>query len=152
MKKEGIIQLMEQLLAESRAREKALEARANQAESESKELRRQIRELQGQLNHVIQLLEKSNETSERLANELKLYSPKKCERIIERQKEQEVLEEETDASTQCQPETSPDGQSEGTEAETSSRWSRLKPVATTMPSVRNTSVARCATMKSGPIR
>lgn len=73
MKKEGIIQLMEQLLAESRAREKALEARANQAESESKELRRQIRELQGQLSHVIQLLEKSNETSERLANELKLY-------------------------------------------------------------------------------
>lgn len=126
MKKEGIIQLMEQLLAESRAREKALEARANQAESESKELRRQIRELQGQLNHVIQLLEKSNETSERLANELKLYSPKKCERIIDRQKEQEVLGEETDASTQCQPETSPDGQSEGTEAETSSRWSKAK--------------------------
>lgn len=79
----GMIQLLQQLLADSRQREQVSEKRTEQAESESAELRIQMRELQAQLNHVISLLEKSNKTSEQLANELKLYSPKKCEKITD---------------------------------------------------------------------
>lgn len=76
-----MVQLLQQLLSDSRERETAAVKRAEQAEAESAGLRGQISELQAQLSHVISLLEKSNETSEKLANELRLYSPKKCEKI-----------------------------------------------------------------------
>ena len=82
-----MVQLLQQLLEDSRERERSAEERAVQAESEAKELRTQARELQAQLSHVISLLEKSNESVEQLAGELKLYRPKKCERIMEGIKE-----------------------------------------------------------------
>ena len=66
------------LPADSRERETAAAERTAQAEAESAVLRVQISELQAQLSHVVRLLEKSNETSEKLANELRLYSPKRC--------------------------------------------------------------------------
>lgn len=122
-----MVRLLQQLLADSRQREQALEKRAGQAESESKELRGQIRELQAQLNHVISLLEKSNETSERLANELKLYSPKKCERITEGLTEEdgEVQEVEADAEMSSQGGT-PDSGAEPREDGKASRWAKAK--------------------------
>lgn len=122
-----MIQLLQQLLADSREREKVSEKRADQATSESKELRIQIRELQAQLNHVISLLEKSNKTSEQLANELKLYSPKKCEKITDGVKEDEDApqDEAGDAELRCPSETSPD-QTGNQEEEKPSRWIKAK--------------------------
>lgn len=81
MNKIDMVQLLQQLLADSHEREMAAAKRTEQAETESAGLRAQVSELQAQLSHVISLLEKSNETSEKLANELRLYSPKKCEKI-----------------------------------------------------------------------
>lgn len=119
-----MIQLLQQLLAESREREKAFEARANHAESELKELRQQMRELQEEHNHVIRLLEKSNETSQRLANELKLYSPKKCERILESMK-QDSCGEETAAATSPSASSSTEGEKDAA-TPPPSRWKKAK--------------------------
>lgn len=115
----GMIQLLQQLLADSREREKSSEKRADQATSESKELRLQIRELQAQLNHVISLLEKSNKTSEQLANELKLYSPKKCEKITN------GIKENQDAELHGSVDTSP-GETSNQEQKKPSRWVKAK--------------------------
>ena len=127
MAKDDLIRMLQQLLTESQQRVRILEARAGQAESESKELRRQIRELQAQLGHVISLLEKSNETSEQLARELKLYSPKKCERITDGIKEEEKERSEGNMDTE------PPGQNETSAADAdaaakgkSSRWEKAK--------------------------
>lgn len=122
-----MIQLLQQLLADSREREKASELRAVQAESESKELQSQISELRAQLNHVISLLEKSNETSERLANELKLYSPKKCEKITDSMTE--YLEGEQAAACQGKSDCLDESFTTETnkeESEKPSRWAKAK--------------------------
>lgn len=89
MDKVNMVRLLQELLADSRERERLAEERARRAEAESGELHRQVCELRAQLSHMISLLEKSNVAAERLAGELKLYSPKKCERITDGMQEEE---------------------------------------------------------------
>lgn len=122
-----LIQLLQQLLVDSRQREKASEKCANQATSESKDLRIQICELQAQLSHVISLLEASNKTAERLANELKLYRPKKCEKITGGvEEDQDVPQDgEGGAQSSCPNETSP-VETGNKEEEKPSRWAKAK--------------------------
>lgn len=113
-----MVQLLQQLPADSRERETAAAERTAQAEAESAVLRVQISELQAQLSHVVRLLEKSNETSEKLANELRLYSPKRCERIRESEDSPEILVEETPAAG--------DESTAGEATEKPSRWAGAK--------------------------
>ena len=122
-----MIQLLQQLLTDSRQREQVSEKRTEQAESESAELRIQMRELQAQLNHVISLLEKSNKTSEQLANELKLYSPKKCERITDGMDENQDAPQDggNGAEPHCPNATSP-AETGNEEEEKPSRWAKAK--------------------------
>lgn len=116
-----MIQLLQQLLADSRQREKISEQRANQAASEARGLQMQVRELQAQLDHLISLLEESNKTSERLANELKLYSPKKCEKITDGTKTDQNIPTVEGTPGQTAPADSDNG-----EGQRPSRWSKAK--------------------------
>ena len=116
-----MVQLLQQLLSDSRKRETAAMERVEQAEAESAGLRAQVSELQAQLSHVISLLEKNNETSERLANELRLYSPKKCERIrVDKDSPEDVV-----AETSSPGDESAAGRS-GEAAQQPSRWMGAK--------------------------
>ena len=121
MDKVDMVRLLQQLLADSRERETAAVKRAGQAEAESAELRVQLGELQAQLSHVISLLEKSNGTSEKLADELRLYGPKKCERVRSGENSPEAVVRETSSPG--------DESAAGTVGETTqkpSRWSGAK--------------------------
>lgn len=127
MNKGDLIQLLQQLLTDSREREKVLAKRAEQSESDAQDLRIQLCELQAQLSHVISLLEASHKIAEQLANELKLYSPKKCEKITDGIEGNENLSqgEENDPQSSCPEETSP-VETGNKEEEKPSRWAKAK--------------------------
>lgn len=79
MKEAGIAHLLKILLEQSQDREKASQERIRELENQVSELLKRIDSLQ-------EIMLENNATIERLVNELKLLSPKKCEKFIKTDK------------------------------------------------------------------